>query len=389
MNAKVRNCWSLVVLVIVVAGLLGAACTETPTATPTLSVAATPTQSKPSPTPLAVATPTIGPTPTMATPVSTIVLKYADVSPLGGVRTETMDWWGKEIEKRTAGAVKINFFWAGSLVGGTETLDAIKSGLADMGSVMGIYHPAKTPMLALMGYPFGQGEDVAVYHAALRDFYENAPYIKDELKQWNQKPLMATSSGAYGFLLVKPWKTLDELKGKKVMSFGYYSDILQAANVTALGTSAAEAYEAMQRGTADGRICGVETAFRYHWNEVAANLLLAELGIPTQNPSINLGVWNRLPADIQKIFDEVGREASERMAQGYVDQESQMIAQMRAQPAGFSVYAMSEQDRQTLKSLAIQMREKVVADMEAKGLPARAMDKAYQAAYGRALAAKK
>ena len=74
------------------------------------------------------------------------VLRYSDIGPPRGPRAEALMWWADELDKRTNGQVKINFFWSQSLVKGKETLKAVGSGLAETGTILGGYTTAGLPI---------------------------------------------------------------------------------------------------------------------------------------------------------------------------------------------------------------------------------------------------
>ena len=44
---------------------------------------------------------------------------------------ELHKWWGSEVEKRSGGKIKIQFFWSDSLVKWADALQGIQSGIAD------------------------------------------------------------------------------------------------------------------------------------------------------------------------------------------------------------------------------------------------------------------
>ena len=73
-------------------------------------------------------------------------LRFTDIGPPRGPRAKSLMWWAGELEKRSNGQIKIKFFWSQSLVKGKATLKAVGSGLADMGTVMGLYTPADLPI---------------------------------------------------------------------------------------------------------------------------------------------------------------------------------------------------------------------------------------------------
>ena len=66
------------------------------------------------------------------TAISATVLKVASPTPEKGWFGDMHKWWAQEVEKRSKGEIKAQFFWSGSLVKWPDCLPGIKSGIADM-----------------------------------------------------------------------------------------------------------------------------------------------------------------------------------------------------------------------------------------------------------------
>ena len=79
-----------------------------------------------------------------------IILKYSDPSKEGTARTDATKETMLEIEKRTGGRVKHEFYWSESLVKAKDSLEAIKAGTCDLGGAPDVvYHPGPFPHLAV------------------------------------------------------------------------------------------------------------------------------------------------------------------------------------------------------------------------------------------------
>ena len=81
-------------------------------------------------------------------------LRYADIGSPRGPRAAALKWWAAELETRSGGDIKVKFFWSQSLVKGKATMKAVGSGLSSMGSILGVYTPAKLAVWNFSNTPF-------------------------------------------------------------------------------------------------------------------------------------------------------------------------------------------------------------------------------------------
>ena len=70
-------------------------------------------------------------------------LRFADFGPNRGARAGALKWMAAELEKRSAGAMKIKFTWGGALLGAKTAAQGLSDGVADMASIVPVYAPGK------------------------------------------------------------------------------------------------------------------------------------------------------------------------------------------------------------------------------------------------------
>jgi TRAP-type C4-dicarboxylate transport system substrate-binding protein len=63
--------------------------------------------------------------------------------------------WGKEVEKRTDGRVKITVFHGGTLTPGPKVYDGVVNGTSDIGMSVFAYTKAKFPLTQVIDLPIG------------------------------------------------------------------------------------------------------------------------------------------------------------------------------------------------------------------------------------------
>jgi TRAP-type C4-dicarboxylate transport system substrate-binding protein len=74
--------------------------------------------------------------------------------------------------------------------------------------------------------------------------------------------------------------------------------------------ASSEVYMALQRGTIDGVVSGVQSIIKRKWNETCKYLTATNGTFSPWLVTVNLKFWNKLPEDIQKAVLEAAAEVS-------------------------------------------------------------------------------
>ena len=274
-------------------------------------------------------------------------------------------WFAKQIESRTDGRVKIKLFWAQSLVPTSDLPDLVQSGGVDMSMLVPGYYPARFPMAMASNQLWFVNKTNEEAFAVAKALYWTDP-IKSELEKQNMKLMYIQVLPKYQLW---PWRelpNLKEIKGTKIRSWGPYMPRLYDA-VGAVGVNLVQAdwFESMQKHMVDGGFFSVSMGLTSKVDEVAKNITMVDLGINTGPMCImNNDKWNSLPADIQKIFQEVMAEMPEKGKQLTIDAEN--IGMEKAKAAGITILPFPDRDKwiQALPDIRAQWAE----DMAKKGL---------------------
>ncbi len=316
------------------------------------------------------------PTPTPA-PEKPIELKFTTwPPPVGTVYEKMLAPWGKTIEERTNGRVKITFYAGESLAKAPDTYDAVVNGTADMGWPDPGFTPGVFPLSEVANLPmvFPSSEvGGAIYWDLVKKYM-----MDTEFK--NVKVLWVNVLGTFqGWSREKEIRTLEDLKGMKIAAQSpTLVPVIEALGGVPTFIPEPEIYTALERGIVDGRFVEFEAAWVFKTFEVTKyrteNINLAvnkSLGI------MNLDVWNKLPPDIQKIFDETtGFEASQHYGKLMDEADQQfraMILDYDKKVGNPAIYSLPENERARWEDATSGVINGWVNGLEAKGLPAKAM----------------
>jgi TRAP-type C4-dicarboxylate transport system substrate-binding protein len=297
-----------------------------------------------------------------------IVLKFAGSEPPVSMYAKKMDWWGNEIEKRTGGRVKIKMYHGSTLAKAPVTLDAVRAKLAQMGTVVSVFHPGKTPLATVSQNPTGSSDIYANLMGMKYLIYNYGP-LQKEFAKFNQKALWVYASGAQRLIASKPVEDLSKLKGLKIRATAQKADLVKRLGAHPVFIPMGETYEGLQRGTAEGAVAGLAHMRPLRFYEVCKHLLLFDGigGACAGFATINLDVWNKLPSDIQAVMIGVSTDFFTVAAKAHIAMEEQILEQFRA--AGVSIYQMSPEDKKLLMATGEAVANKWKQEMDAKGLP--------------------
>lgn len=244
---------------------------------------------------------------------ATIVLKYANFPPAPTFPCVQMERWAKEVEKRTAGKVKVQTFPGGTLLPAKNIFDGVIAGTADIGNFAMSYQPGRFPVSEAIDLPIGFNSARAA-SMALYDLIE-----KYNPKEFEKVKLLTFFTCPPADLMTKtPVRSLKDLKGMELRASGTGAEVLKRLGATPIGMPQSEAPEAIQKGIVKGNVSSMEILKDFNFAAYLPYATEANLFVVTFSVVMNKDKWNSLPADVKKIFDDLRREQAEWTGK-YVD----------------------------------------------------------------------
>ena len=230
------------------------------------------------------------------------------------VTSQTNRWWAEELEKRSQGKIKVKIFYAGTLAKPTENLQLIRSGGVELVNMSASYFGADLPLFtAPNSIPMAMA-DVGQTTVLIQRLLTELPAMDEEAKRNGVKALHFHHLNPYRLVCKQQIKSIDELKGKKIRTWG--SDMpkmVQAAGAVPVSLGLPELYEGLQRGTVDCIPFSVDLMVSYKIHEVAKHVHDVTLWLgPTSGLWMARPAWDKLTADHQKLVEQVSREAALR-----------------------------------------------------------------------------
>ena len=223
-----------------------------------------------------------------------------------------------QISEASGGRLTFTFNAGGSLFGGGEAVEAVKSGAADIcwnatSITVGVF-----PISEFCNVPLNGITCARMGSKVMQDMLAEIPECADEYKDFHVIEVQCCSTAplsTVGFKIETP----DDFKGKSIRAAGTvqsnYIQMLGAAP-SSMGTS--EVYEAMSKGVVAGMTNDWHNIDCFNLYEVCDYVMDYPINTTSCFLLMNKDVYNSLPADLQELIDSYSNYASD-MAGYYWD----------------------------------------------------------------------
>ncbi len=273
--------------------------------------------------------------------------------------------WAREVEKRTGGKVRITMFYGGTLTPADKCYDGVVNGISDIGMSCLSYTMGRFPLSEVLDLPLGSRSGVAATRL-VNDFYST--FKPKELA--DVKVLYLHGHGP-GLLHTKtPVRALEDLKGMKLRATGTSAKIVSALGAVPVAMPMSDSYDSISRGVAQGILCPVESLQGWKLGEVIKSTT-QDYGAAytiTFFVVMNKARWASLPADVQKVIEEVNAEWIDRTGAAW--DEMDRAGSLFAAGLGNTVIPLSAQENARWAKAVEPLFDEYVKEKTAKGLPA-------------------
>jgi TRAP-type transport system periplasmic protein len=295
----------------------------------------------------------------------TVTLNYSIFFPATHAHTLLATEWGKEVEKRTNGAVKVSVFPGGTLTPADQCYDGVVKGISDVGMSVVSYTMGRFPLTEVIDLPLGYTSGVQASRLA------NAYFEKFKPKEFDTVKMMYMH--AYGPGIVhtanKPVKVMADLKGIKIRCSGTSAKVVAALDGTPVAMPQPEVYDALQKGIVGGVVCPIEALIGFKLSEVTkfTTLNYGSAYSLAFFVAMNKKKWDSLPKNVQETIEKINQEWIDKTGRTWdrIDKEAKAFGLSH----GHEFIPLSkEEDARWAKAVQPIMADYVSA-MKAKGLP--------------------
>jgi TRAP-type C4-dicarboxylate transport system substrate-binding protein len=275
--------------------------------------------------------------------------------------------WFEDIEKRAGGKIKIEAHLGGELLSLPDTYNGIVQGTVDMGHVFPSMVQGKFTMSEIVNF-WSYDKNIANKGRICWDLFKSVP---EALKQYDETKLIWFGSSYNAGLgtTKKPLVTLEDLKGTKITTTGAWCAARQELlGIVPVALPPEAMVTSMQTGIIDGMSAPAWGLRDMGWGAVMKYMTLVNIYDGGYAFMINQNTWNKLPADIQKIFIDTGEEWIDKFDELNVRVGKERLASA-PQEFGMQVIELSKEEQARWAAADKPAIQKFAADLESKGLP--------------------
>ncbi len=294
--------------------------------------------------------------------------------------TLAKEFFVPEISRRAAEHTKYTIRWTEAYGGAVaklpEVLEAVQSGLLDVGALSLPFNPSQLYLNNYCYYvPFTTPDPREAIKTARR-LYDEFPPLHKQFEKYGQRLIAIGATGDYNIITTGAWESLSDLGRFKIGSAGPNLPWLTGTGATPVQASLNEAYTGMQTGIYQGYTVFPRAFVGYRLSEIGKYVKMVHFGaMPINVLTINLRTWSRLPPEVQKIVEEVSKEYEQRVGELAAKQDAEAIAAMKEQGVVMTELAPAEREKWALA--LDELPRKAGADGDRRGLPMTELLKKY------------
>lgn len=263
-----------------------------------------------------------------------------------------------------------NKTYGGTLAKVGEELDAVRDGLADMGTVWATFSPDKLPLQNISSVAPYHTSDPGLVIEVTQKLQEEIPAMGD---QWGKNGLVYLGGGfaSDNFVMVSksPINGISDLEGMKIGTPGAMANWLQDTGAVAVvGGDLTSYYNAIQTGVYDGALIPGSSAAPAKLHEVAPFITAYNFGaIYGGGLAFNKDRWESLPGEVKAAIQE-GVDAFAAAYTAELRAASEGFYAM-LEDAGATVRKVSAEERAELATMVPNIAQNWAKQMDDQGLP--------------------
>ena len=296
-------------------------------------------------------------------------LKLADFHPSTHfVLEKVFKPFGEAVAAGTDGKVTIKTYMGGELgPGPAEQYNRAVDGVADLAFSLPGYTASTFPLTLLAELPgVIDAENGTEALIAAQDLLAKEYRRAKLVSLWINQPNVLFSAN-------KPIRTLEDLKGMKIRVPSRNAGlVVEAWGAVPVSMPASDVYNSMQTGVIDGAMIDTTTLQSFRLAEVTKYITVGmDTSISQFFLVMNRDGFNELSEDQQKVVLEAGQDAARNGHKAWAEVATSALEGF-AKTEGKELITLSDDEIAKFNAASAEAVEKVVAEVEATGAPARA-----------------
>jgi len=297
-----------------------------------------------------------------------IELRFTTVTTTLHPNFKSTEQFAQEVSKRTNGRVRITVYPSGTLNPPMETYNAIKTGIAQMGSAPVGYSAQVMPLNKLFGDALSgiaTSQEVArLWRKAINTIPELAQEFEGIHLLWvhSTLPLCIGTKD-------RPISRLEDFYGLVMRFPPGLEPLAKAWGASPISMPVADIYVSLQKGIVHGFFGGAEMLKAMRLAEYTKYVTSAVMVYGLSYAGMNLKVWESLPEDVKKVFEDLSGFAEEIHCKAMDEAEKEALD--FATSEGTKILKIERAELQRIHNVSKPVFEKIAEDLEKRGKPAK------------------
>ncbi|RJL02889.1 C4-dicarboxylate ABC transporter substrate-binding protein [Paracoccus aestuarii] len=315
----------------------------------------------------------------LAAPVlAETVLIYGEPGPNRGARAEATQWFADQVAELSGGDLRLDITWAGALFSERAAVQSLRDGVADLGSVIGVYFPQDLVTYGIADLPL-DNPDPWVGMRATDALMRNNEQIQANLADQGLVYVGTYTTSAVQMGCKGPAITsVDQLAGKRVRGVGAYGQTFRDLGATLVDMTVYEAYQGLENGLIDCTQTYSYLVAALRFDEVFDSYTFIDWGqVGALGIMMNKAMFDGLTPEQQDAIMTAGA--------GLADEFGRIIGEANAESiqiledAGKEIVSFSDEDRARLTEAGQPYLDDWIARADASGLDGAALLDEYRA----------
>ena len=262
-------------------------------------------------------------------PVWEYEIVWSDGGTKDGVSFIAAEAFSNYVEEHTNGNVTFSKHWESELFGPPAEIEAIKNGEIDMAGIHHAFAGSISPLVEFMTGVGARGVfDSLEHYWRFIDSPEMKELVEKEVaEKFNSKLLYMNPVSTSTVASSVPIHTMEDFANIQIRTPGTASaNAYSAMGASPVSMNASEIYMALERGVIQAADTGSDEIYKKAFYEVTPYIVRDFSCYPPHAlVSINLDLWNSMPAEYQAIFEEAAEVASSVARETVVEQDEELL----------------------------------------------------------------
>lgn len=273
---------------------------------------------------------------------------------------EFLNNWAAEVEEKSGGRIDVEVYHGGTVAGPKDSLDAVLNGTVDIAWGLQSFYAGQFPVTEVFMLPCIDIEQATVGSEAIWNFYNSTDYMDAEYSAYHvlflhtncQSPISTVS---------KKIEAVSDMKGLALRgNAGPPVSFITNFGGSAEACSINDLYSNLDKGVYDGCITDWHAIESFKLYETISYFLDENVGVSAYFMLMNPSSYEKLPADLQQILDEVSADAGK-----YTTTWDECEARVKAMDGvAEKLYKLSDDERANLEAVAKKTAQDWIASTE-------------------------